>query len=286
MARYSFRCNLVDRCLIGSPNYHRLMVRFRIAIDCLIRFRTGSPIRSGFRFHWNHSPKRNRYHWSNLAASSLAKNSWVPSDYRCLDLGNPIDSPIGFRFPSWLIHYPNCWIDYCRFHSNRSGWKHCHWMRLSGWRCTNDCSWHRLSTNRFRATNPIHSIQTDWNPIRSNLIGLSQTHRSLIRWNRSIGLNHSMRSLIRSTSNCSSAKARSVIAIHLNLKHLMNRWMRMNQNLMNGSNRSSLKPRSLNRTNWMRRNSKMRGWRNLNLRTTKPSSNSTGRLTMNSPMSC
>ncbi len=79
-------------------------------------------------------------------------------------------------------------------------------MRLSSWRCTNDCSWHRLSTNRFRATNPIHSIQTDWNPIRSNPIGLSQTHWSLIRWNHWIGLNHSTQSLIRSTSNCSSTK--------------------------------------------------------------------------------
>jgi hypothetical protein len=49
MARYSFRCNLVDRCSIGFPNYRRLMVRFRIAIDCLIRFRTGSPTRFDFR---------------------------------------------------------------------------------------------------------------------------------------------------------------------------------------------------------------------------------------------
>jgi hypothetical protein len=185
MARCSFRCNLVDRYSTDSPNYDRSMVRFRIAIDCLIHLRTGSPSRwlsrYGFRFHWNHSPKRNRYHWSNLAASSLAKNSWVPSDYRCLDLANPIDSPIGCRFPSWSIHSPNCRIDYCGYHSNRSGWSHCHWMRLSSWRCTNDCSWHRLSTNRFRATNPIHSIQTDWNPIRSNPIGLSQTHWCLIR---------------------------------------------------------------------------------------------------------
>ncbi len=166
MARCSFRCNLVDRYSTDSPNYHRLMVRFRIAIDCPIRFRTGSPIRllsrSGFRFHWNHSPKRNRYHWSNLAASSLATNSSVPSDYRCLDLANPIDFAIGCRFASCLIHYPNCRIDYCRYHSNRSGWKHCHWMIPSSWRCRNRCSWHRLSTNRFRGTNPIHSIQTDW----------------------------------------------------------------------------------------------------------------------------
>jgi len=239
MARCSFRCNLVDHYSIDFPNYHRLMVRFRIAIDCPIRFRTGSPIRSGFRFHWKHSPKRNRYHWSNWAPSSLATNSSVPSDYRCLDLANQIDSPICCRFPSWSIHYPNCRIDYCGYHSNRSGWSHCHWMRLSSWRCTNDCSWHRLSTTRFRATNLIHSIQTDWNPIRSNPIGLSQTHWSLIRWKHWIGLNHSIRSLIRSTSNCSSTKARSVIAIRLNLNHLMNRWTRMNQNLMNGSNHLS-----------------------------------------------
>ena len=221
-----------------------------------------------------------------MAASSLAKNSWVPSDYRCLDLANPIDSPIGCRFPSWLIHYPNCRIDYCGYHSNCSGWSHCHWMRLSSWRCTNDCSWHRLSTNRFRATNPIHSIQTDWNPIRSNRIGLSQTHWSLIHWNHWIGLNHSTQSLIRSTSNCSSTKARSVIAIRLNLNHLMNRWTRMNQNLMNGLNRSNLKRRSLNRTNWMRRNSKMRDWMNLDLMTTKQSWNLNYRSTMNLPMSC
>ncbi len=168
MARCSFRCNLVDRYSTDSPNYHRLMVRFRIAIDCPIRFRTGSPSRFDFRSHWNHSLKRNHYHWSNLAASSLATNSSVPSDYRCLDLANPIDSPIGCRFPSWSIHSQNYRIDCCRYRSNRSGWSHSHWMRLSSWRCTNDCSWHRLSTNRFRATNPIHSIQTDWNPIRSN----------------------------------------------------------------------------------------------------------------------
>jgi len=181
MVRCSFRCNLVDRYSTDSPNYHRLMVRFRIAIDCPIRFRTGFQSRFDSRSHWNHSPKWNRYHWSNWAPSSLATNSSVPSDYRCLDLENPIDSPIGFRFPSWLIHYPNCWIDYCRYHSNRSGWNHCHWMRLSGWRCTNDCSWHRLSTTRFRETNLIRSIQTDWNPIRSSWICLSQTHWSLIR---------------------------------------------------------------------------------------------------------
>ncbi len=261
MARCSFRCNLVDRYSTDSPNYHRLMVRFRIAIDCLIHLRTGSPSRFDFRSHWNHSLKRNHYHWSNLAASSLATNSSVPSDYRCLDLANPIDSPIGYRFPSWSIHSQNYRIDCSRYRSNRSGWSHSHWMRLSSWRCTNDCSWHRLSTNRFRVTNPIHSIQTDWNPIRSNPIGLSQTHWSLIRWNHWIGLNHSTQSLIRSTSNCSSTKARSAKSIRLN--HLMNRWTRMNQNWMNNLNRPSLKPRSLNRTNWMRRNSKTRGWMNL-----------------------
>ena len=211
----------------------------------------------------------------------MAKNSWVPSDYRCLDLANQIDFPTCSRFPSWLIHYPNCRIDYCGYHSNRSGWSHCHSMRLSSWRCTNDCSWHRLSTNRFRATNPIHSIQTDWNPIRSNWICLSQTHWSLNRWNRWIGLNHSTQSLIRSTSNCSSTKARSVIAIRLNLNHLMNRWTRMNQNLMNGLNRSSLKRRSLNRTNLMRKNSKTRGWMSLDLMTTRQSWNSTDRLPTN-----
>jgi hypothetical protein len=182
MARYSFRCNLVDRCLIGFPNYRRLMVRFRIAIDCLTHLRTGSPSRLlsryGFRFHWKHSPKRNRYHWSNWAPSSLATNSSVPSDCRCLDLENPIDSPIGFRFPSWLIHYPNCWIDCCRYHSNCSGWKHCHWTILSSWRYRNRYSLHRLSTTRFRETNLIRSIQTDWNPIRSNWICLIQTHWS------------------------------------------------------------------------------------------------------------
>jgi hypothetical protein len=53
-------------------------------------------------------------------------------------------------------------------------------------------------------TNPIHSIQTDWNPIRSNPIGLTQTHWSLIHWNHWIGLNHSTQSLIRSTSNRAS----------------------------------------------------------------------------------
>ena len=124
MARCSFRCNLVDRYSIDSLNYHRLMVRFRNAIDYPIRFRTGSPsrfdFRSGYRFHWNHSPKRNHYHWSNLAASSLAKSSWVPSDYRCLDLANQIDSPIGCRFPSWSIHSQNCQIGCCRYRSNRS----------------------------------------------------------------------------------------------------------------------------------------------------------------------
>ena len=280
MARCSFRCNLVDRYSTGSPNYHRSMVRFRIAIDCLIHLRTGSPSRLlsryGFRFHWNHSPKRNRYHWSNLAASSLAKNSWVPSDFRCLDLANPIDFAIGCRFASCLIHYPNCRIDYCRYHSNRSGWKHCHWMIPSSWRCRNDCSWHRLSTNRFRATNPIHSIQTDWNPIRSNPIGLSQTHWSLIHWNHWIGLNRSTPSLIRSTSNCSSTKARSAKSIRLN--HLMIHWTRRNQSLRNGL--------SLNRTNWMRRNSKMRDWMSLDLMTTRQSWNSTDRLTTNSSMSC
>jgi hypothetical protein len=226
MARCGFRCNLVDRYSTDSPNYRRLMVRFRIAIDCLTHLRTGSPSRLlsryGFRFHWKHSPKRNRYHWSNLAASSLAKNSWVPSDYRCLDLGNPIDSRICCRFPNWSIHSQNYRIDCSRYRSNRSDWSHSHWTRPSSWRCTTDCSWHRLSTNCFRATNPIHSIQTDWNPIRSNPICWSQTHWSLIRWNHWIGLNHSTQSLIRSTSNCLSMKARSAIAIHLN--HLMNRW--------------------------------------------------------------
>lgn len=286
MARCSFRCNLGDRYLIDFPNYDRLMVRFRISIDCPIRFRTDSPIRSGFRFHWKHSQKRNHYHWSNWAPSSLATNSSVPSHSRYLDLASPIDSPIGFRFPSWLIHYPNCWIDYCRYRSNRSGWNHSHWMIPSSWHCRNDCNWHRLSTTRFRERNPIHSIQTDWKPIRSNPIDLSQTHWSLIHWNHWIGLNHSTQSLIRSTSNCSSTKARSVIAIRLNLNHLMNRWTRMNQNLMNGLNRSNLKRRSLNRTNWMRRNSKMRDWMNLDLMTTKQSWNLTYRSTMNLPMSC
>ncbi len=219
MARCSFRCNLVDRYSTDSPNYHRLMVRFRIAIDCLTHLRTGSPSRYGFRFHWKHSQKRNHYHWSNWAPSSLATNSSVPSDYRCLDLANPIDSPIGCRFPSWSIHSPNYRIDCFHYRSNRSGWSHCHWMRLSSWRCRNYCSWHRLSTNRFRATNPIHSIQTDWNPICSNLIGLSQTHWSLIHWNHWIGLNHSTQSLIRSTSNCSSTKAHSVMSIRLNHFH-------------------------------------------------------------------
>jgi len=151
-------------------------------------------------------------------------------------------------------------------------------MRLSGWRCTNDCSWHRLSTNRFRETNLIRSIQTDWNLIRWTWIGLSQTHWSLIRWNHWIGLNHSTQSLIRSTSNCLSRKARSAIAIHLILSHLMNRWTRRNQNWMSGL--------SLNRTNLMRRNSKTRGWMNLNLRTTRQSLNSTDRSTKNSTMSC
>jgi hypothetical protein len=36
----------------------------------------------------------------------------------------------------------------------------------------------------------------------------------------------------------------------------------------------------------MRRNSKTRGWMNLDLMTTKQSSNSTDRSTMNLPMSC
>ena len=156
-------------------------------------------------------------------------------------------------------------------------------MRLSSWRCTNDCSWHRLSTNRFRATNPIHSIQTDWIPIRSNPICLSQTHWNLIRWNHWIGLNHSTQSLIRSTSNCSSTRAHSAKSIRLN--HLMNRWMRMNQNLMNGLNRSSLKRRSLNWTNSMRKNSKTRGWMNLDLMKTRQSWNSTDRLKTNSSTS-
>jgi hypothetical protein len=173
MARCSFRCNLVDRYSTDSPNYHRSMVRFWNAIDYPIRFRTGSPIRSGFRFHWKHSQKRNHYHSSNLAASSLATNSSVPSDFRCLDLANQTDFAIGCRFASWLIHYPNCRIDYCRYHSNRSGWSHCHWMIPSSWRCRNDCNWYRLSTTHFRETNPTHSIQTDWNPIR-----LIQTHWS------------------------------------------------------------------------------------------------------------
>ena len=147
-------------------------------------------------------------------------------------------------------------------------------MIPSSWHCRNDCNWYRLSTTRFRETNLIRSIQTDWNPIRSNLIGLIQAHWSLIRSNRWIGLNHSTQSLIRSTSNCSSTKARSVIGIRLN--HLMNRWTQMNQSLRNGLNRSSL-----NRTNLMRKNSKKRGWMNLDLMTTRQSSNSTDRLTTN-----
>ena len=280
MARCSFRCNWVDRYSTDSPNYHRLMVRFRIAIDCLTHLRTGSPSRYGFRFHWKHSPKRNRYHWSNLAASSLATNSSVPIDYRCLDLANPSDSPIGCRFPSWSIHSQNYQIGCYRYRSNRSGWNHSRWMIPSSWRCRNCCNWHRLSTTRFRETNLIRSIQTDWNPIRSSWICLSQTHWSLIHWNHWIGLNHSTQSLTRSTSNCSSTKAHSVIAIRLNLNHLMIRWTRMNQNLRNGLNRSSL-----NRTNLMRKNSKTKGWMNLDLMTTRQSSNSTDRLTTNSSMS-
>lgn len=267
MARCSFRCNLVDHYSTGSPNYHRSMVRFRIAIDCPIRFRTGSPSRLlsryGYRFHWKHWQKRNHYRWSNWAPSSSAKNSWVPSDFRCLDLANPIDFQIGCRFASLSNHFQNCQIGCCRYRSNRSGLNYSRWMIPSSWRCRNDCNWHRLSTTRFRETNLIRSIQTDWNPIRSSWICLSQTHWSLIHWNHWIGLNHSTQSLIRSTSNCSSTKARSVIAIRLN--HLMNRWTPMNQNLMNGLNRSSLKRRSLNRTNWMRRN--------LDLMTTKQSWN-------------
>ena len=152
-------------------------------------------------------------------------------------------------------------------------------MIPSSWHCRNDCSWHRSSTTHFRATIPIHSIQTDWIPIRSNPIGLSQIHWSLIRWNHWIGLNHSTPSLIRSTSDCSSTKARSAMSIRLN--HLTNRWTRMNQNLMNGSNRSSL-----NRTNLMPRNSRTRGWMSLDLMMTRQSWNSTDRLTTNSSMSC
>ena len=157
-------------------------------------------------------------------------------------------------------------------------------MIPSSWHCRNDCSWCRSSTTHFRATNPIHSIQTDWIPIRSNPIGLSQIHWSLIRWNHWIGLNHSTRSLIRSTNDCSSTKARSAMSIRLT--HLTNRWTQMNQNLMNGLNRSSLKRRSLIRTNLMPRNSRTRGWRNLSLMMKKQSSNSTDRLTMNLQMSC
>jgi hypothetical protein len=279
------RCNLVDHYSIDFPNYHRLMVHFRIAIDCPIRFQTYSPSRlsrSGFRFHWNHSQKRN--HWSNLAASSLATNSLVPIDYRCLDLANPIGSPICYRFPSWSIHSPNYRNDCFRYRSNRSDWSHSYWMIPSSWRYRNRYSWHRLSKNRFRATNPIHSIQTDWNPIRSNPIGLSQTHWSLIRWNHWICLIHSTPSLIRSTSDCSSTKARSVMSIRLN--HLMNRWTRRNPNLMNGSNRLSLMRRSLMRRSLMPRNSKTRGWMNLDLMTTKQSWNLTDRSTMNLPISC
>ncbi len=41
---------------------------------------------------------------SNSAPSSLAKNSSVPSDFRCLDLVNQTDFAIGCRFASWLIH--------------------------------------------------------------------------------------------------------------------------------------------------------------------------------------
>jgi hypothetical protein len=255
------------------------MVRFRNAIDFLIRFPTGSPIRwsrSGFRFRWNHSQKPNHCHWSDWAPSSLATNSSVPIDYRCLDLGNPIDSPICCRFPSWLIHSPNYEIGCYRYRSNRSGWNHSRWMIPNSWHCRNDCNWRRLSTTRFRETNPIRSNPIRSNPIRSNPIRLSQTHWSLNHWNHWIGLNHSTQSLIRSTKDCLSTKVRSVKSIRLN--HLMNRWTRMNQNLMSGL--------SLNRTNLMRRNSKTRGWMNLNLRTTKQSWNSTDHSKMNSPMSC
>jgi hypothetical protein len=52
-------------------------------------------------------------------------------------------------------------------------------LRPSSWRCRNDCSWHRLSTTHFHATNPIHSIQTGLTWIRSNPIGLNQIHWSL-----------------------------------------------------------------------------------------------------------
>lgn len=149
-------------------------------------------------------------------------------------------------------------------------------MIPSSWRYRNDCNWHRLSTNRFLATNPIHSILTDWTPIRSNLIGLSQIHWSLIRWNHWIGLNRSTPSLIRSTSNCSSTKARSAKSIRLN--HLMIHWTRRNQSLRNGL--------SLIRTNLMPRNSRTRGWRNLSLMMKKQSWNLTYRSTMNLPMSC
>jgi hypothetical protein len=214
----------------------------------------------------------------------LAKNSWVPSDYRCLDHANPIDSPICCRFPSWSIHPQNYRNDYFRYRSNRSDWSHSHWMIPSSWHCRSDCSWHRSSATHFRATNPIHSIQTDWIPIRSNPIGLSQIHWSLIHWNHWIGLSHSTRSLIRSTNDCSSTKARSAMSIRLN--HLTNRWTQMNQNLMNGLNRSSLKRRSLIRTNLMPRNTRTRGWRNLSLMMKKQSSNSTDRSTMNLQMSC
>ena len=61
MARYGFRCNLVDRYSIGSPNYPHLMVRFRNVIDSLNRFRIGCrirfPIRSAIRccFRWKRS---------------------------------------------------------------------------------------------------------------------------------------------------------------------------------------------------------------------------------------
>lgn len=61
MARYSFRCNLVDRYSIDFPNYHRLMVRFRNVIDSLNRFRIGCRIRFPNRsaihcyFRWKRS---------------------------------------------------------------------------------------------------------------------------------------------------------------------------------------------------------------------------------------
>ncbi len=238
MERCSFRCN---------SGAHYWMVCFPSLNDFQIR----SPsrlIRLCFRSHWNRLRNQIRCHWSSWVASNSATNNSAQRHCRCWDLANLTYSPIGCRFASWSIHFQNYQIGYYRYRSNRSGWSRCHWMRLSSWCCTNDYSWHRLSTNRFHGMNPIHSIQTDWNPIRSSRICLSQTHSRLIHWNHWIGLNHSTRSLIRSTSNCLSRKVCSVIR----LNHLMNRWTRKNQNLMNGSNRSSLKPRSLNQTNLMR----------------------------------